>query len=161
MRALGTAGGIAAKELDQATSDEQTAAAALRAARDAVRALGKTAAQIDRMIDSGQIERPYGRSETKWVIANAIESDSPLLHPGQTAKVHVLALPGRTFEGAITEVYSTVDPNSHRVTLRIRVADPDGALRSGMLSDVTIALEKPETSSAFPRAASCAKATAR
>lgn len=150
VRSLGNTNGIAQKELDQATSDEQTAAAALRAARDAVRALGKSEAQIDRMIKSGRIERPTGRLEAKWVIANANETDSPLFHRGQTAKVSVLALPDRTFEGAIAEVYSTVDPNSHRVTLRIQVADPSGELRSGMLSDVVIELQKPENSIGIP-----------
>lgn len=150
VRSLGNTNGIAQKELDQATSDAQTAAAALRAARDAVRALGKSDAQIDRMIRDGRIEKTPGHSRTKWVIANAVESDSPLLHPGQIARIRVLAFPERTFEGAVTEVYSAVDPNSHRITLRIEVADPGNELRSGLLSDVVIYLQKPETSIGIP-----------
>ena len=86
VRSLGKNNGIAEKELDQATSDEQTADAALRAARDGVRALGKTDAQIDHMIKSGRIEAASGHAESKWVIANAVELDSPLLHAGQMPK---------------------------------------------------------------------------
>ena len=48
--------GIAQRELEQATSDEQTADGALKAARDAVRVFGKTDAEIDRMIASRKID---------------------------------------------------------------------------------------------------------
>lgn len=150
VRSLGNTNGIPQKELEQATSDEVTAAAALRAARDAVRALGKSDAQIDWMVQHGQIEGSSVHSAIKWIIANAVETDSPLLHSGQTAKISVIALPGHTFEGAVTEVYSTVDPNTHRVTLRIQVADPNDELRSGMLCDVAIALQQPEQSVGIP-----------
>lgn len=56
VRSLGTGNGIAQKDLEQAQSDEQTAEAAVKAARDAVRALGKTDAEIDAMISKGRIE---------------------------------------------------------------------------------------------------------
>jgi cobalt-zinc-cadmium efflux system membrane fusion protein len=48
--------GIAQRELEQATSDEQTADGALKAARDAVRVFGKTDAEIDQMIGSRKID---------------------------------------------------------------------------------------------------------
>ena len=48
--------GIAQRELEQATSDEQTADGALKAARDAVRVFGKTDAEIDQMIASRKID---------------------------------------------------------------------------------------------------------
>jgi membrane fusion protein, heavy metal efflux system len=48
--------GIAQREYEQATSDQQTADGALKAARDAVRVFGKTDAEIDRMIASRQID---------------------------------------------------------------------------------------------------------
>jgi cobalt-zinc-cadmium efflux system membrane fusion protein len=43
-------GGIAEREKEQATSDQQTAEGALKAARDAVLVFGKTDAEIDQMI---------------------------------------------------------------------------------------------------------------
>jgi len=42
--------GVAQREVEQATSDEQTADGALKAARDAVRVFGKTDAEIDQMV---------------------------------------------------------------------------------------------------------------
>lgn len=48
--------GIAQRELEQATSDEQTADGALKAARDAVRVFGKTDTEIDQMIASRRID---------------------------------------------------------------------------------------------------------
>jgi membrane fusion protein, heavy metal efflux system len=48
--------GVAQRELEQATSDEQTADGALKAARDAVRVFGKTDEEIDRMIVSRRID---------------------------------------------------------------------------------------------------------
>jgi cobalt-zinc-cadmium efflux system membrane fusion protein len=151
VKALGDANGIAQKELEQATSDEQTAAANLRAARDAVRVFGKSDAQINQMISTGQIERPPSeRSATRWVVANALESDAPLFHAGQNAAISVLAFPDKVFDGVISEVYSIVDPNSHRVTLRIQADDPKNELKSGMLANVLIQIQQPASSVGVP-----------
>src|SRR5208337_4510896 len=42
--------GVSQRELEQATSDQQTAEGALKAARDAVRVFGKTEAEMDRLV---------------------------------------------------------------------------------------------------------------
>jgi membrane fusion protein, heavy metal efflux system len=48
--------GISQRELEQATSDQQTAEGALKAARDAVRVFGKTETEIDQMIALRKID---------------------------------------------------------------------------------------------------------
>jgi membrane fusion protein, heavy metal efflux system len=48
--------GVSVRELEQATSDTQTAEGSLKAARDAVRVFGKTDSEIDQMISSRQID---------------------------------------------------------------------------------------------------------
>ena len=48
--------GVAQREVEQATSDEQTADGALKAARDAVLVFGKTNAEVDQMIASRKID---------------------------------------------------------------------------------------------------------
>lgn len=48
--------GVAEREQEQATSDQQTAEGALKAARDDVRVFGKTDAEIDHMIASRKID---------------------------------------------------------------------------------------------------------
>jgi cobalt-zinc-cadmium efflux system membrane fusion protein len=55
-KALFAAGGAAQKDLDQATSDQQTAEGALLAARNAVKVFGRTDAEIDRMITQRKVE---------------------------------------------------------------------------------------------------------
>lgn len=76
----GTDGGLAQRDLEQAMSDHQSAAASLTAARATLRALGKTNAQIDRMIATGKTE---SSPSAKWALANVAETDSPLLQIGQ------------------------------------------------------------------------------
>jgi cobalt-zinc-cadmium efflux system membrane fusion protein len=48
--------GLAQKDMEQAVSDQQTAEAALRAARDAVRIFGKSDAEIDAIVASRKID---------------------------------------------------------------------------------------------------------
>jgi cobalt-zinc-cadmium efflux system membrane fusion protein len=48
--------GVSERELEQATSDQQTAEGALKAARDAVRLFGKTEAEIDQLVATRQID---------------------------------------------------------------------------------------------------------
>lgn len=151
VKSLGTANGIARKELEQAVYDAQTAAAAYKAARDAVHALGKSDAEVDRMVEAGRIESPAAASRAvKWVVADVIESDSPLFHAGQPLQVGVTAFPDQKFDGAVSEVYSTVDPSTHRVTLRGEVQDPKNELRPGMLADVVIQVRQPEIAIGVP-----------
>lgn len=54
--ALNGTSGVSERELEQATSDQQTAEGALKAARDAVRVFGKSDAEIDRIIASRKID---------------------------------------------------------------------------------------------------------
>ena len=143
--------GVSGREVEQATSDEQTAAAALEAARAALHALGKSDAQIDQMVATGRIDATSeGAAGTQWVEANAFETDIPLIHPGQSVRVSVTAYPGATFQGSVYRVYATVDPNLHRQTVRCKVEDPTRELRPGMLATVTIDVHAPTASLAIP-----------
>jgi cobalt-zinc-cadmium efflux system membrane fusion protein len=144
---LGT-NGVSQRELEQATSDQQTAEAALKVARDALQALGKTDAEIDQLIAAGKIDSTL--NPTKWVVANVTESDSPLIQMGQPVKVRVVSFPGRAFEGKVSKVYATVDPNTHRMPLRCEIADPKNELRPGMLASVVFQVSEPVESIAIP-----------
>ncbi len=144
-------GSVAQRELEQAISDQQTAAAALKAARDAVRADGKTDAEINQMIAAGNIDAAQGAGGgMKWVEANVVESDSPLVREGQPVGVSVGAYPGRVFDGSVSRVYATVDPNTHRMAIRCEVPDPKGELRPGMLANVVIRVHDPVKAVAIP-----------
>ena len=175
-------GGIAEREKEQATSDQQTAEGALKAARDAVLVFGKTNAEIDQMIASRKIDpalvvrspiagkitykvaqpgflvqpgntpAPYSVADVaiKWMLANVSETDVPLFHLGQPVQVKVMAYPDHSFKGKVSKIYETVDPNTHRVTIRSEIADPHDELRPGMLANFVIRVHDPVEATAIP-----------
>ena len=174
--------GIAEREKEQATSDQQTADGALKAARDAVLVFGKTDAEIDQMIAlrktdpalvvrspiSGKITSfngppgllvqpgnppaPYtvANVSLKWMLANVSESEIQFFHLGQPVQVKVMAYPNRVFIGKVSKIYETVDPNTHRVTIRSEIADPNDELRPGMLANFVIQVRNPVETTAIP-----------
>jgi cobalt-zinc-cadmium efflux system membrane fusion protein len=154
VQALGETNGIAPKELEQAISGYQTAAAALKSSRDAVRALGKTDAQIDRLVASGRFDRPApAHGAAKWVLANVTETDSPFVRAGQQVLVKVPAFPDHVYAGSISKIYAVVDPGTHRLAIRATLADPREELRPGMLANVAIRVAAPRESIAIPTTA--------
>ncbi|HWO39386.1 MAG TPA: efflux RND transporter periplasmic adaptor subunit [Candidatus Acidoferrum sp.] len=181
-KSLNGANGVSQRELEQATSDQQTAEGALKATRDAVRVFGKTDAEIDQMIASRKIDpalvvrspisgkvtsknaqpgflvqpgndpAPYTVSDVslKWMLADVVESDIPLLHLGQPVQVEVMAYPARVFKGKVSKIYSAVDPNTHRVTTRSEITDPHDELRPGMLANFVIRIHDPVQATSIP-----------
>jgi cobalt-zinc-cadmium efflux system membrane fusion protein len=175
-------GGIAEREKEQATSDQQTAEGALKAARDAVRVFGKTDAEIDQMIISrridpalvvrspipgkitsknaqpgflvqpGNLPAPYSVADVsiKWMLANVMESEIRLFQLGQPVQVRVMSYPDRVFKGKVSKIYETVDPNTHRVTIRSEIADPNDELHPGMLANFVIRVHDPVEATALP-----------
>ena len=146
---LGEGNGIPQKELEQATANEQSARAALKAAHDALRALGKSDTEIERVIARGAIPSGSG-SHRKWAVANVAESDSVSVRPGQSVSLTVMAYPGRTFLGKVSRVYAAVDPATHRVAVRAELADSRDELRAGMLAEFTIQVAPAVQSVAIP-----------
>ncbi len=179
---LYAANGIAQKDYDQATSDQQGAEAAYRAAFDSVRIFGKSTAEIEKVatthvldgilvvpspvsgritarsaapglfVQPGNAPAPYTVADisTMWMLANVPESDIARYRNGQSVTVSVWAYPGRSFEGKITTIGSTVDPNTRRVFLRSEIADPEHLLRSGMFAGFVIKTGETERSLAVP-----------
>jgi membrane fusion protein, heavy metal efflux system len=175
-------GGIAEREKEQATSDQQTAEGALKASRDAVLVFGKTDAEIDQMIASrridpalvvrspitgkitykvaqpgflvqpGNLPAPYSVADVaiKWMLANVSETEIPLFHLGQPVQVKVNAYPDHVFHGKVSKIYETVDPNTHRVTIRSEIADPHDEMRPGMLANFVIRVQDPVEATAIP-----------
>ena len=175
-------GGSAQKDVDQSTSDEQTAEGNFKAARDAVRIFGKTDAEVDqilanRKVDStllvpspisgrivsrnaapgfltqpGNPPAPFQVADlsTMWMLANVIETDAPAYKLGQEVEVRVPAYPGTIFKGHVTQLGSTIDPNSHRQLVRSEIDDPQHLLRSGMYASFVIRVGDSVSSLAVP-----------
>ncbi|HEY3914810.1 MAG TPA: efflux RND transporter periplasmic adaptor subunit [Verrucomicrobiae bacterium] len=95
---------------------------------------------------------PYSVADVsvKWLLAQVIEIDSPLFHAGQSLEAKVTAYPDRGFTGKISKIYPTVDPTTHRVTIRSEINDPQHELRPGMLATFTIQIHDPIEATGIP-----------
>ncbi|MBV9772248.1 MAG: efflux RND transporter periplasmic adaptor subunit, partial [Bryobacterales bacterium] len=104
------------------------------------------------LVQPGTPPPPYTVSNLtiKWMLADVIESDIALVNLGQPVQVKVVAYPNRVFRGKITKIYPSVDPNTHRETIRSEVEDPMDELRPGMLANFVIAVRAPVTGTAIP-----------
>jgi membrane fusion protein, heavy metal efflux system len=104
------------------------------------------------LVQPGSPPAPYTVSNLgiKWMLADVIESDIALLRLGQAVQVEVTAYPGRVFKGKVTKIYPTVDPNTHRETIRSEIEDPQDELRPGMLANFIISVAGPKLGTAIP-----------
>jgi membrane fusion protein, heavy metal efflux system len=173
---------VSQRDLDQATSDQQTAEGNLRAGRDAVRIFGKTEADIDHIIANriadptlvvpspitgkvtarnaapglfvqpGNAPAPFTVADTNlmWMLAQVPEADIPAFRVGQPLQVKLNAFPGSVFEGKITTIGPSVDPNTRRVFVRSEIKDPQHTLRAGMFANFIIRVGSPVRSPGIP-----------
>jgi len=104
------------------------------------------------LVQPGNPPAPYSVANisTMWMLANVAESDSPAFHVGEPVKVSVMAFPGRVFEGKVSRIGATVDPNTHRLTMRSEIRDPQHELRPGMFANFVIETAPPMRSVAVP-----------
>jgi cobalt-zinc-cadmium efflux system membrane fusion protein len=153
VQSLGESNGIAPKELEGVVAARQTAAAALKAARDTVRALGKTDVEIDHVIATGHFDPNRTDGRMRWVVANVAETDSPRVRVGESVRVRVPAYPDHCYTGRISRIYATIDPNTHRLTVRAQVEDSAHELRAGMLATIVIRADEAVESPALPTTA--------
>jgi cobalt-zinc-cadmium efflux system membrane fusion protein len=104
------------------------------------------------LVQPGGTPAPYAVANlaNKWLIADVPEANVPALHLGQEVDVSVLAFPGRNYHGRITNIAESVDPNTHRVTVRSEVADSNNELRAQMFATFTMHLGKAVNALAVP-----------
>jgi len=109
-------------------------------------------AQPGLLVQPGNPPAPFSVADVsiKWMLANVIETDSPLLHTGQPVEVTVSAYPDRTFVGKVSKIGAAVDPNTHRIMLRASISDPKDELRPGMLANFVIRVKEPVEATAIP-----------
>jgi len=113
------------------------------------------AAVPGQLVQPGVAPAPYviADTSTMWMVANVVESDTPLLRVGQPVKARVAAYPGRDFDGRITVLGPSVDPITRRQAARIEIDDPDHLLRAGMFANFSIRVGEPIVALAAPQSA--------
>lgn len=143
-------------------------ARALESAREKLRLLGFTNAQIaeiekrgtasDHMLvtapSSGVVVRKMvnegdyvetgtpiytvAEMDRLWVMLDAYESDLMWLHYGQPVDLQTEAYPGEHFSGIIAFIDPVLDTTSRTAKLRVNVENPEGRLKPGMFVHATV-----------------------
>jgi cobalt-zinc-cadmium efflux system membrane fusion protein len=63
----------------------------------------------------------------------------------------VPAFPGRVFAARVSWVSASLDPNTHRLSVRAALDNKDGALKPGMFASFTLILGEPTAAPAVPK----------
>jgi RND family efflux transporter MFP subunit len=146
-------GFMAKAELDRTRADLDAAEAAVRRAR-AQRDFMSLAAPADGLVirRDGEVGQfiPVGQAvfvlsccAPLRVTADVDEEDIPRVHVRQKVVLRADALPGKLFDGVVSEITPKGDPVARSYRVRIRLADP-GGLRVGMTVDANlIVAERP------------------
>ena len=90
---------------------------------------------------------------TMWMLADVYETDAPLVAIGQQVEIRLLAYPGEVFNAAICYISPSVDPTTHRVSVRCDIDNPKHALKSDMFASFTIITAASAGSPAVPSGA--------
>ena len=111
-------------------------------------------AQPGLFVQPGNPPAPFTVADVggKWMLANVPESDAAAYKLGQEVKVSVQAFPGKTFEGSVDRIAASVDPNSHRLTIRSEIDDPEDELRPNMFASFVIQVGAAASSVGVPLA---------
>jgi RND family efflux transporter MFP subunit len=76
--------------------------------------------------------------DTLRIYVNVPQSNAGFIRAGQTARLRVSNLPGRTFTGTVARTANSLDPGSRTMLVEVHVANRDGALLPGMYAQVSL-----------------------
>lgn len=85
-----------------------------------------------------------------WLVANVREADASRVHIGDPVEVRVLAYPDRIFNAKVVYVAPSIDPNTHRLSVRAEIDNADGALKPEMYATFSIITGKDAAAVAVP-----------
>ncbi len=116
---------------------------------------------VDRQVGPGQFAQAGASTplftiadlSSVWLVANVRETDAALVHRGQVVEVRVLAYPERVFSARVVYVAPIIDPNTHRLTVRAVIDNPDGALKPEMFANFRILTSTDAQSPGVPQSA--------
>ncbi|HEX2789293.1 MAG TPA: efflux RND transporter periplasmic adaptor subunit [Steroidobacteraceae bacterium] len=116
---------------------------------------------VDRQLGPGQYAQAGGSTpvftiadmSSVWMVGNVREADAGHVKRGQTVEVGVLAYPDRTFTARVIYVAPTIDPNTHRLTVRAVIDNADGALKPEMFASFRILTSEGAEAPAVPASA--------
>jgi Cu(I)/Ag(I) efflux system membrane fusion protein len=71
-----------------------------------------------------------------WIMADVFEYEAPSIRAGETARVSLQALPGKTFNARIDYLQPQVDPVTRTLKVRLNMDNPGLMLKPDMYADV-------------------------
>lgn len=75
---------------------------------------------------------------TVWLLVDIFESQASWVEEGLQAEARLAFIPNKTWEGEVEFVYPSLDAKTRSVKARIRVENPDFALKPNMYADISI-----------------------
>jgi len=102
--------------------------------------MSKNAVQGARVLPADTLFEIAGTRRV-WVLADVYESEAPFVAVGQTARMSLSYLPGRTWTGVVAFIAPVLDEKTRTVKVRLEFENPDGILKPEMYADVS--LERP------------------
>ncbi len=82
------------------------------------------------------------QDSTLRIIVNVPQNLTRGVMPGLEAQIRVPQLPGRTFAGSVQRSSSALQTPSRTLTTEVDVPNPDGVLRAGLHTDVTLKIPR-------------------
>jgi multidrug efflux pump subunit AcrA (membrane-fusion protein) len=73
-----------------------------------------------------------------WVLADVYEVNLPFVRLGQPAAMTLAYQAGRVWNGHVTYIYPSVDEKTRTIKVRLEFANPDGALKPEMYTNVEL-----------------------
>jgi len=73
-----------------------------------------------------------------WALASVYEYELPFVQVGEAAAMTLSYSPGKSFDGKVSFIYPTVDPQTRTVQVRIEFPNPGLELKPDMFTDVVL-----------------------
>jgi RND family efflux transporter MFP subunit len=80
-----------------------------------------------------------------WIMADVFEYEAPNIHVGESARVSLQALPGKSFNARIDYLQPEVDPMTRTLKVRLNMDNPGVMLKPDMYADVEFRVNIPAT----------------
>lgn len=149
----------------------ESSEALLRAARQRLRLWDITEEQIQRLEETGKVQRTltihspatgfihrldifpqtFVKPDTVlyeivdlsrvWVHADLYEFEAPYVRLGQPAIMRLSYAPGKEYRGRVTYIYPTVDPQTRTTKVRLEFRNPGFQLKPDMYADVELRVD--------------------
>jgi membrane fusion protein, heavy metal efflux system len=112
---------------------------------------------IERTVTNGQFVGPENPPllviadlSNVWVQAEVFERDLGSINAGQKADVTAAAYPDDHFNAHVVRIGSVIDPQTRTAKVRFVVANPDGRLKPGMYTSISLYLPQSASSLTVP-----------